>query len=357
MFRRLLIYLRDGERGLRKNVAGEIAAGIKMNDYTYMNKRLIYRVLLIGLFFAMHSAFSQAQEIKATATLDTNRIMIGDQVKLQIQIEHPAKHKVRFPALPDTINKIEVLERSKIDTVPSTDPSRITERQTYIITSFDSGHFPLSPLKFVLEADTNMFFETEALLLSVYAPKVDTTQAIKEIKGPLDVPFSIREAIPYIVGGGILLAILIGLYYYFKNRKKKPGQIEIKVPSRPAHEIALEALKELENEKVWQTQENGVKSYHSAISDIIRTYIEHRYKIPAMELTTDEILNNFRRTSMKEEPKEKLRQLLQLSDLVKFAKAQPLPNEHELSLSSAYDFVSSTIPQPVKRKEGKEEAQ
>ncbi len=315
----------------------------------------VSKILIFAIFLAFPFMLTQAQGIKATAKLDSTKIMIGDRVRLQLQVEHPAKQKVLFPALPDTISKIEVLERSKIDTIPSADNSIITERQIITITSFDSGHYVLPPFKFVVDKDTNKIAETEALLLSVYAPKVDTTQAIKEIKGPLDLPFSFKEALPYIIGGVVILAIIIGLYYFFKNRKKKPEEIAIKIPSRPAHEIALEALKELESEKIWQTQESGVKIYHSRISDIIRTYIEHRYKIPAMELTTYEILNNFKRTSMGEEQKEKLKQLLQLSDLVKFAKVQPLPNEHELSMANAFDFVSSTIPQP-KRNEGKEEA-
>lgn len=316
--------------------------------------RLFVKFLIAG--FLLHfSTNTNAQEVKAFARLDTNKILIGDHVKLELLLQRPAASKVTFPVLPDTLTKIEILKRSKIDTVSSPDKSLITERQIITVTSFDTGHYPVPPFRFILGKDTSKFVETEALLLSVYAPKVDTTQAIKEIKGPMDVPFSFREALPYIGIGLLLVAILVCIWYYIKQRRKKPAVVEVKIPTRPAHEIAIEALDKLKEEKLWQTQNNGVKLYHSQLSDIVRIYIEDRYKIPAMELTTDEILNNFKRSSMPEELKSQLKQLLQLSDLVKFAKAQPLPNEHEMSLSNAYAFVSGTIQQPKNQKEGKEQ--
>jgi hypothetical protein len=323
-----------------------------------MEKKMISKAIrffsLLCILLNLFSLNLQAQDVKAKARLDTTKIMIGDHVKLELLLERPAKLKVTFPLIPDSLTKIEIINRSKIDTIASADKSLITERQVLTITSFDSGHYPVPPFKFVIGNDTSKFVETEAMLLSVYAPKVDTTQAIKEIKGPMDIPFSYKEIIPYALGGLALLAILIAVWYYLKNRKKKPEEIVVKIPERPAHEIALEALSNLEKEKVWQTQNNGVKNYHSQLSDIVRTYIELRYKIPAMELTTDEILNNFKRSSMSEELKGYLKQLLELSDLVKFAKAQPLPHEHEMSLAHAYDFVKGTIPQQKSPKDGKE---
>ena len=63
-----------------------------------------------------------------------------------------------------------------------------------------------------------------------------------------------------------------------------------------------------------------------------------------MELTTDEILANFRHVDINAETKGKLKQLLSLADMVKFAKAKPIVSEHELSLKNAYDFVRETIP-------------
>jgi hypothetical protein len=55
----------------------------------------------------------------------------------------------------------------------------------------------------------------------------------------------------------------------------------------PPHVWALKELDKLNQKKLWQSGE--VKSYYSELTDIARTYIELRYKIPAMEKTTDEL--------------------------------------------------------------------
>ena len=113
-------------------------------------------------------------------------------------------------------------------------------------------------------------------------------------------------------------------------------------PKRPAHEIALETLKKIAEEKLWQ--QGLYKQYQSSVSDAIRTYIEHRFDINAMEYTTDETLSHLRNNLVPVEAKEKLRQLLQLADLVKFAKAIPVGTENELSMQQAVDFVMLTKP-------------
>ncbi|MBL7893041.1 MAG: hypothetical protein JNL63_10450, partial [Bacteroidia bacterium] len=93
-------------------------------------------------------------------------------------------------------------------------------------------------------------------------------------------------------------------------------------------------------EKLWQ--EGKVKQYHSRLTDILRLYIEARFKIPALEQTSDEIMSNFRSVLIDEESKKKIKQVFLVADLVKFAKEQPLPSENELSLTNAFDFVNGT---------------
>ena len=49
-----------------------------------------------------------------------------------------------------------------------------------------------------------------------------------------------------------------------------------------------------------------------------------------------------RNLAVDDESKSKLKQALILSDLVKFAKEQPLSNENELSFTNSYEFVIGT---------------
>jgi hypothetical protein len=296
------------------------------------------------LFLLMLSFFStNAQEVTVIAKLDTNSILIGDQVKFHLIVEHPIKTTIDFPLLADTLGeKIEIVEKQKIDTVVSATHSNLVERLTLTITSYDSGYFIIRPLAFIVNKDSSRKHETEALLLEVHTLSVDTTQAIKDIKGPLDTPFTLKEAIPYIIGGLLAILIILLVVYLVRKYKKKPVVVEEKVIIIPPHLVALNKLEELKQKKLWQ--QGLVKEYHSELSEIIRNYIELRFNLPALEQTSDEIVKSFRSVGIEEENKGKLKQLLFLADLVKFAKEQPVAAENELSFNNAFDFVNNTKP-------------
>lgn len=329
-----------------------------------MRKIILNKIfLLIGLAL---SALVSAQEVRVNADLkavtDNNKkqqssagkIMIGDQVELSLSAEHPKDVKVQWPMITDSIGKLEVVGKEKLDTISAPDAPLMRERKSYLLTTFDTGSFVIPSYRFAYRKsnDTaNFIAETKALMLQVNSPKVDTTQAIKDIKSPLDIPFTWREAAPYIAGA-LLLAIL-GYIAYRIYQKRKQGKpvFEPSVPLRPAHEIALEALEALEKEKLWQA--GHVKQYYSRVADVLRVYIESRFKINAMEQTSDETLSHFRSGWINDTAREELTQVLRLSDLVKFAKYQPVGDENILSLRNAYEFIHETRPtvsEPVTNK-------
>lgn len=302
------------------------------------NARLLCSIYLF-LFLLQLSLISKAQELKVSATLDTNQIKIGKQAHIQLKATADKGIKVKFPEFKDTITEhIELVSVGKIDTIQA--GNQFTYQRDLVITAFDSGYYAIPPFKFQIQNDTSKRFETEALLFAVQTVPVDTTLAIKTIKEPIDPAWSIFEIQNEILIGLVIL-LLVVLFMYFVKRKKKVEVIEeIPLPKRPAHEIAIEALNELRSQKLWQ--QGRVKEYHIAISDTVRTYIEQRYTIGAMEMTSDEILRSLRLIIADSQLKSKLSSVLILSDMVKFAKEQPLPNENELSWEHAIDFVKQT---------------
>src|ERR1035437_1025589 len=303
-----------------------------------------YIIIVLSFFFCLNSF---GQDVKATAKLDGNSIKIGDQVKLHLSVQHPSNYLLNWASPPDSLGKIEIVESSKIDTLGKKDSSIIIETQTVIITSFDSGFYAIPPFVFSYKKgkDTVEYTaETQPLLLTVNTIDVDTSKAFKDIKAPLETPYNFAEFWAqykwYCIGGLAAILIGLGVWYYLTHRKKVVPVVVEKIITRPAHEIAFEELKKVEAEKLWQ--QGFIKQYYSAVTDVIRAYIENRYHIIAMELTTDEILSQFKTRPINPLAKEKLTHMLQLSDLVKFAKVQPLPNEHDLCLTDAYSFVNLT---------------
>lgn len=143
----------------------------------------------------------------------------------------------------------------------------------------------------------------------------------------------------------ILIVLIAGAIIFYVIYRKKHGKSPIPMikvkPKRPAHEIALEQLERIRNEKIWSRGQ--VKEYHVQLTDAVRTYIADRYGIDAEQMTTSEILDMFNAAvPIDNEDKMRLRQMLELADSVKFAKYQPLQGDNDLSLRNAFDFVEHT---------------
>lgn len=320
---------------------------MKLNNKIY--KKLLQKAFMLLAAFIFITDL-KAQDIKVSATLDSNAILIGEQVKLHLNIQYRADNgnytKVSFPEITDTIRKeIEVVGQSKIDTIiDKNDPFVFNLTRSLTLTSFDSGYWAIPPFRFIVNNDTGGIL-TEPLLLQVNTVAVDTTQAIMDIKGPYEETYTWIDWLKdnmYVVYWTLaaILVLLLILYLIRKYRKRPVPVVEIVVPKIPAHIIALEKLEKLKSEKVWQ--EGKLKLYHSRLTDILREYIENRFKIQALEQTTDEIIYGFRNVAVDEESKMKLKQVLLLADLVKFAKEQPLPDENERSMGYVSDFIHGT---------------
>ncbi|MCD4746280.1 MAG: hypothetical protein K8R58_08270 [Bacteroidales bacterium] len=301
-------------------------------------------LLIIFLLFFCKQFF--AQNTEAIATIDTNTILIGDQIDLNLKFTYPSSYLITWPLFNDTIIKeIEIIKKAKIDTIYSENNELTTLSQKLTITSFDSGYYAIPPIRFLYKehGDTNIYTEeTQALLLEVITIPVDTTQAFKDIKVPIKAPYTFREAMPWIlIGIAAILITLLVIYYIRKHKKAEPIFRKRIKPKLPPHQVALDALEKLKLSKLWQT--GKIKEYHTELTDIIRTYIHDRFGIHAIEMTSDEISDAIIRTVTNEELQKKLKQTLILADLVKFAKEQPLPLEHDSSLNNSIAFVKGTI--------------
>ena len=299
-----------------------------------------------ALFCSIFLHMSVNAQTEATVSLDTNTILVGDQINLHLTFTAPKGTITEWPKINDTIiSEIEVLEKSKVDTSFSSDKSKITLHQTMKITSFDSGYYAIPPFRFNYKKQGDQlvqYAETQAILLSVHTVPVDTSKEIRDIKEPIRAPFTFREALPWIIGLLLLAGSVYFIMYYLKKRKKAEPVFRMPVKIKlPAHQLALDALEALKNKKLWQSGQ--VKEYHTELTDIIRDYILNKFTIHAPELTSDEILNALNFTATDPETRKKLNEAFVVADLVKFAKMQPLPMEHDASLNNAVDFVKATM--------------
>ena len=294
--------------------------------------------------------FASISQVEVHAVLDTSKIRIGEQTRLDIYLNYNAKLEknlsIEWPSFEDTIIKqIEVLSVTKIDTTfpDKNNPDIIQQHMQLLITSFDSGYYAIPSFKFIINKDTANKKLTELLMLEVISVPTDTSiTKVKDIKAPFDEPFDWHWYLPYAYWGLAILAALIILIIVIRKLTKK-GPIEIVIddtPKVPAHITALETLEKIKREAIWK--DNKTKEYYSEIADTVRLYIEERFKINALELTSDEVIKVFKSQVVDSESKAKLTQILTLSDFVKFAKQIPIEVEHTLTLNNAFDFVKGT---------------
>jgi len=301
-----------------------------------VNKCIISLILILlpaGLF---------GQYVEIKAELDTQYVTIGDQFRMNLYVSQPPEMTVHFPELADTlIKEIEILSSSPIDTSVQED-GQLSLNQELLLTSFDSGLYVIPPFTFGLESATwSDSLQTHPLYLAVLTVPVDT--AIRDIKQPIHVPVGFIEVFPWVLVGLGVLIIVAGLAYYFRQRKRNKPVFKVVRPEEPAHVTALRELDKLQEEKLWQ--KNEFKQYYSRLTGIIRIYLEKRYQIPAMEETSYEILEDWKNhKGAVPDLYDNLRQLLNLADLVKFAKEKPLPSDNEVNLDNAYEFVRVTKP-------------
>jgi len=308
------------------------------NNFLILVRKLKWIIFVLILTL---NQTGRAQSVSVNSKADTTQIRIGEQFHLNLSATVPSGNKVTFPVINDSINQFDLVAATPIDTVISKDSKSLTLHQQFTLTCFDSGFFVIPPFTFIIQEGTKTdSLSTEAALMTVITIPVDTTKEIRAIKNILDVPFPWQDYVIYFLLAGVVAALVIILYK--KMQKKKPVEFKPRIPDRPAHEIALEGLRRIESEKIWQ--QGFTKRYFSELTDVIRQYIERRFEIYAMEQTSDEILHQFDKKLIKEEEKEKLRYILLQADMVKFAKAIPLPSENETAMAYAYDFINMTKP-------------
>lgn len=290
---------------------------------------------------------SYSQAITVSAALDSSIMKIGEQRKIALEVKQPHSAVVYFPTINgnDTLAQgIEILKITPPDTLKSN--NALTIKQEYFITSFDTGRYVLPP--FVFKSKTQSY-TTEQLYLDVITYDEDLTNAqLTGMAENYDPPFNWVRFLLYlsIVLGVIGLGALI-YYIYNVVQEMKNNQIEeeIVVDNRLPHEIALEELEKIKSDKLWQKGE--VKVYYTVLTDTLRDYFTRRFNIPAMEMTSSEIIRSLKYEHDAVDAIERVREIFDISDMVKFAKMEPSQEDNEISIVNAFFIVNKTKKEEV----------
>ena len=299
--------------------------------------------------------FSQVTE--GSISIDKHSFKIGEQTTVHVEVN--SRENTRATGV-DFKNKIPVISLSAnqedssfleiIEVVRDTFVTNGDVFKTYVaykITAWDTGKFMIPPHLF--KANTEEVFSLP-IEFSVGTVRVDTTKDIKEIKPILFSDESNKNekeeakedktASWMWIAGGILVVLILAFLIWFVLKKPKEETEQDKVVLKP-HELALSKL-----EKLHQLLNEGIenKVYYSELTIALRVYIEQRYLIPSLEKTTNQLLKSLRSKELSPAVYEDLKALLQIADLVKFAKSNPDVHLNEINYLKAVSFINNTKP-------------
>ncbi len=290
-----------------------------MND-----EPMIFRNTLFVLLFAAAGLSAVAQPATTIkATVDKNRILIGEQALLTIEVQIPEKEPIRFVSI-DSMAHFEWLDKPVTDTQGNSTGTLL--RAVYRITSFDSGHWVIPPF------ELSGGLKTDSIPMDVVFSDFDPKAAYHDIK-------DIMEADPekkknewwwYAAGGGVILLLI--LVYFL--RKKKPVVAEVKVePLISPFDEAMAGLKKL------QTENADAKIFHTRLADIFRLYLFRKKGMLSLQKTTDDLVLQVGLLGLSKPAFDELAQALRLGDFVKFARFVPAATEN----IKAFDRVKKSI--------------
>jgi len=302
------------------------------------------RFLFFILSFIVSLNLVSGQDVGVTAAFDTSRIFIGDQIFFTVTVDQPADLKLKLIPLKDTLfSKIEILSGPAVDTLSAGNRLKIINK--FLITSFDSGFYQVPPVYAEMQAENGLkrFYSNYSLLevMRVKIAPADTAAAIFDIIEPYRAPLTVGEILPWALLAVLIAAVAWGISRLVRRLLRKKEEVApVKNPD-PAHIIAFRDLEKLREQKLWQKGE--VKQYYTRLTEILRQYLENRYGVYSLELTTSETLDELVKTGFKkDETYQKLKTILNGSDLVKFAKYKPDPSENELHFENSWEFVNIT---------------
>jgi hypothetical protein len=296
------------------------------------------QLILLGLALASVPGIF-AQEVSLQASLDSTKALMGDQLTLSLKVDQAASSHILFPVFGDTLTGgIEILRKSAIDTSRTPD-GKTSLRQDLLITVFDTGDFEIPPIPFIVQNGNNFdTLHTVPVAFTIMPMQADST--IRDIKGNMKAPVTAAELLPWIIALVILAALGYLVWRLIRNRQKRGPHTVLDRPADPPDVTALRLLEQMREEKPWLHM--PVKSYYISLTEVLRVYIHGRFGVLALEQTTDEILVSLKGAGCDAGAMNRLKSVLRLSDLVKFAKVVPDEIENTQQVNEAVEFVKAT---------------
>jgi hypothetical protein len=305
------------------------------------------RVKIFFILFLLFSFLQLWSQATVSIKLENNTVLIGDQLKATLIVNYPKTSEISLPSfnLYWKGENIEILNISDKIAEDGPDGQQII-KQNLSLVFWDTGTYvlPKLPLNVSSSGLTDSIY-TEELQVTVKYPQGLTGDSsyMAPIKPILAESKNIWDYIldyQYVILAFLSIVVLIALaYLILKYRKSVQHKKSILSPESKAKK-ALEELIHLD-----LISKGKEALYHERISWIMREYLFDRFQLKTLESTTSEIHQLLLSFDFDEKLKKELLEVLETADLVKFAKASPLPSAHQFALNLANRWIDDVLKQ------------
>ncbi|MDE7160605.1 MAG: cell wall anchor protein [Muribaculaceae bacterium] len=312
-----------------------------------------YIAPLAGLLMAMGGVTAaNAGPVTVKASLDSVQILMGRMATMRLQVVQDENVRGTFPLLQPNErgyaavcgDSVELRTSIKRDTTPL-GSGRIQVDWQVPVQAFDSGVYRLPEMVYVAGRDS---VRSNPLTFKVTPfPGVTAEDKIADFAGTVDpAGKSFWDFLPdWLVEWGwlILFIMMLALIAFEETLSRRPRGGLIPAPQVPKEAPDAEALRrlgELKERKLWEQGQE--KEYFTILTDILRNYLDRRFGINAMEMTSRQIMQTLAADSTLKEKRGLVRQILDMADFVKFAKVRPLPDDSVAAWNNAVAFVNET---------------
>jgi hypothetical protein len=282
---------------------------------------------------------------KADASLSAASVKIAEPVDLAVSVEHPDGTEALFPPVEAELGGLEVVKAGKVRSIRLGPGWRLTARKL-TLRGFRAGAYTVEPLEIrLVDEETREGageLSTPQVRLEVRSTltKESTLEDLREVKGPYELP---PEPFPWgtvLLGALAVLALAAGAAWLAAQRSRE----ELAAKAGPSPPADLEALRELQAIRDLGLLGQGrIAEFTDRVSDVLRSYLEARFDLPAPERTTEEFLDEVARAPVLDRDRKRfLADYLAQCDLVKFAAREPGRRELDELYDSSVLFVKET---------------
>lgn len=287
----------------------------------------------------------QLPKVKLTVT--PPEAAVGELVTWRLDVERRESQRVYLPSHA-SFGELEIHSKDAVS--DSASGGRVHEALEVRLLGFSAGERAIPPQKLTVVDEQGQLGEVQidpavVTIKSLIANEPEPQ--LKEDTGPGVAVYQDDFTLLY-VGSALLFALaIVGvtllLRWLWSRRRPRPGPPP--PPPRPAEDIAREKLTSLRGSNLLEQGE--IKQFHILLSEALREYLGNRYGFDSLEMSTQELTAIMRGPKLPTQDYHELRQLLEDTDLVKFAKyIPPLDLSRDL-LQRTGVFVERTTPRPA----------